>query len=166
MWILLALRCKEVALADISLRVLQRSSIGLLLVLRTLRCSTQQRSVKQYFRPEIASALAKDNVAVLEPFFKKLQENTTQGSILGRGRWVHGATTSLEYFKIFQAYSLADVARDIQCPTFVAEAENDRRRGGGKDLFNALQRQKEFVLFTASEGAGEHCEAGGREVFF
>jgi len=22
------------------------------------------------------------------------------------------------------------------------------------------------VLFTASEGAGEHCEAGGREIFF
>ena len=69
-------------------------------------------------------------------------------------------------FKMFQAYSLADVAKDIQCPTFVAEAENDRRRGGAKDLFNALQRQKEYLLFTASEGAGEHCEAGARELFF
>jgi len=48
----------------------------------------------------------------------------------------------------------------------VAEAENDRRRGSGKDLYNALQCPKEYVLFTTSEGAGEHCEAGGREVFF
>src|SRR5262245_15748753 len=24
----------------------------------------------------------------------------------------------------------------------------------------------EYVLFTGSEGAGEHCEAGAREVFF
>jgi hypothetical protein len=39
-------------------------------------------------------------------------------------------------------------------------------RGGGKDLYNALQCPKEYVLFKASEGAGEHCEAGGREVFF
>ena len=118
------------------------------------------------FPPEIASALASNDVAVLEPFFNKLQENTTQRFILGRGMWVHGATTPWEYFKMFQAYSLADVAENIQCPTFVAEAENDRRRGGGKDLYNALRCPKEYVLFTTSEGAGEHCEAGAREVFF
>jgi pimeloyl-ACP methyl ester carboxylesterase len=118
------------------------------------------------FPPDIVSALARNNVAVLEPFFNKLQEDTTQRFILGRGMWVHGATTPWEYFKMFQAYSLADVARNIQCPTFVDEAENDRRRGGGKDLYDALQCPKEYVLFAASEGAGEHCEAGAREVFF
>ena len=56
------------------------------------------------FPPEIASALASNDVAVLEPFFNKLQENTTQRFILGRGMWVHGATTPWEYFKMFQAY--------------------------------------------------------------
>jgi dipeptidyl aminopeptidase/acylaminoacyl peptidase len=121
---------------------------------------------KKMFPPEIASALAKNDVAVLKPFFDKMQEDTTQRFILGRGMWVHGAATPWEYFKMFQAYSLADVAKNIQCPTFVAEAENDRRRGGGRDLYNALQCPKEYVLFTASEGAGEHCEAGGRQVFF
>ena len=118
------------------------------------------------FPPDIANALARNDVAVLEPFFNKLQENTTQRFILGRGMWVHGAATPWEYFKLFQAYSLADVARNIQCPTFVDEAENDRRRGGGKDLYNALKCPKEYVLFAAGEGAGEHCEAGAREVFF
>jgi pimeloyl-ACP methyl ester carboxylesterase len=121
---------------------------------------------KKMFPPDIASALANDDVAVLKPFFKKLQENTTQRFILGRGMWVHGATTPWEYFKMFQAYSLAGIAQNIQCPTFVAEAENDRRRGGGKDLYNALRSPKQYVLFAANEGAGEHCEAGGREVFF
>ena len=118
------------------------------------------------FPQNIATALAKNDVTVLEPFFKKLQENTTQRFIIGRGMWVHGAATPWEYFQMFQAYSLADVAKNIQCPTFVDEAENDRRRGGGKDLYNALQCPKEYVLFAASEGAGEHCEAGAREVFF
>ncbi|MGB9476063.1 MAG: alpha/beta fold hydrolase [Candidatus Udaeobacter sp.] len=121
---------------------------------------------KKTFPPDIVSALARNDVAVLEPFFNKLQDDTTQRFILGRGMWVHGATTPWEYFKMFQAYSLADVARNIQCPTFVDEAENDRRRGGGKDLYDALQCSKEYVLFAASEGAGEHCEAGAREVFF
>ena len=118
------------------------------------------------FPADIANALTKNDVAVLEPFFNKLQENTTQRFILGRGMWVHGAATPWEYFKMFQAYSLADIAKNIQCPTFVDEAENDRRRGGGKELYNALQCPKEYVLFRASEGAGEHCEAGAREVFF
>jgi pimeloyl-ACP methyl ester carboxylesterase len=118
------------------------------------------------FPPAIASALAKNDVAVLESFFNKLQENTTQRFIIGRGMWVHGAATPWEYFKMFQAYSLADVARNIQCPTFVDEAENDRRRGGGRDLYSALECPKEYVLFAAREGAGEHCEAGAREVFF
>ncbi len=118
------------------------------------------------FPSEIANALAKDDVAVLGAFFNKVQENTTERFILGRGMWVHGAATPWEYFKMFQTYSLADVAQKIRCPTFVAEAENDRRRGGGTDLYNALQCPKQYVLFTSSEGAGEHCEAGGREIFF
>ena len=106
MWIQLGLRYTAVALADISRRARQRSSIGLLLVSRTLHCLTRQRSVNKMFPPEIANALAKNDVAVLEPFFNKLQENTTQRFILGRGMWVHGATTPWEYFKMFQAYSL------------------------------------------------------------
>ena len=48
------------------------------------------------FPPDIASALAKNDVAVLEPFFDKLQENTTQRFMLGRGMWVHGAATPWE----------------------------------------------------------------------
>jgi pimeloyl-ACP methyl ester carboxylesterase len=121
---------------------------------------------KKMFPPEIANALAKNNVSVLGPFFDKLQENTTQRFIVGRGMWVHGAATPWDYFKMFREYSLADVAKKIRCPTFVAEAEDDRRRGGGTDLYNALQCPKKYVFFTISEGAGEHCEAGGREVFF
>ncbi|MFL6552191.1 MAG: alpha/beta hydrolase family protein [Chthoniobacterales bacterium] len=54
------------------------------------------------FPPEIASALAKDDVAILELFFNKLQENSTQRFILGRGMWVHGATTPWGYLKMFQ----------------------------------------------------------------
>jgi pimeloyl-ACP methyl ester carboxylesterase len=118
------------------------------------------------FPPEIVSALEKNDVAVLKPFFNKLEQDVTQRFIFGRGMWVHGVKTPWEYVKAFQAYSLTDVAGNILCPTFVDEAENDRRRGGGKDLYNALKCPKEYVLFSASEGAGEHCEAGAREVFF
>jgi acetyl esterase/lipase len=122
--------------------------------------------ITRMFPPEITSALARNDVAVLEPFFSKMQEDPTQRFIFERGMWVHGATTPWEYFKMFQAYSLVSVARNIECPTFVDEAENDRRRGGGRDLYDALRCPREYVLFAESEGAGEHCEAGARQVFF
>ena len=32
-------------------------------------------------------------------------------------------------------------------------------------LFDALTCEKEFVSFTAAEGAGAHCESGARAVF-
>ena len=54
------------------------------------------------FPQNIASALEKNDVAVLEPFFNKLQENTTLRLMLGRGMWVHGATTPWGYLKMFQ----------------------------------------------------------------
>src|ERR1044072_8957235 len=87
--------------------------------------------ISRMFAPEITSALARNDVAVLEPFFNKVQEDATQRFILGRGMWVHGATTPWEYFKMFQAYSLADVAGNIQCPTFIAEAVEEWRGGRG-----------------------------------
>lgn len=40
---------------------------------------------EKMFPPDITNALAKDDVAVLEPFFNKLQENTAQRFVLGRG---------------------------------------------------------------------------------
>src|SRR5207248_2947133 len=43
------------------------------------------------FPPEISGALARNDIAVLEPFFNKVQEDTTQRFILERGMWVHGA---------------------------------------------------------------------------
>jgi hypothetical protein len=47
----------------------------------------------------------------------------------------------------------------------LTEAENDRRRGGGKQLYEALTCPKEYILFTAAEGAGEPCEAGANSLF-
>jgi hypothetical protein len=110
--------------------------------------------------------LAKNDVAVLEPFFNKLQENTTQRFILGRGMWVHGATTPWEYFKMFQAYSLAERSEKYSVSNICGEAENDRRRGGGKDLYNALQCPKEYVLFTRVKALASTARRARARYFF
>jgi hypothetical protein len=66
---------------------------------------------------------------------------------------------------MFQAYSLADVAKIFGVPHLWLRPKTI---GGAaeQDLYNALKCPKEYVLFTASERAGEHCETGGREISF
>lgn len=54
---------------------------------------------------------------------------------------------------------------NIQCPTFLSEAEDDPRRGSGPVLFQQLTCPKEYVLFRSADGAGDHCEAGAGLLF-
>ena len=53
----------------------------------------------------------------------------------------------------------------ITCPTLVCSAEKDEIGVTARKLFDALTCEKEFVTFTAAEGAGTHCESGARAVF-
>lgn len=63
------------------------------------------------------------------------------------------------------AYTLRGRAERIACPTLVCSAENDEIGVTARRLFDALTCRKEFVAFTAAEGAGAHCESGARAVF-
>jgi len=56
-------------------------------------------------------------------------------------------------------------AQKISCPTLVCTAENDDIAAYAKVLFDALRCEKQFVAFTNTEGAGEHCEDGNRSLF-
>jgi hypothetical protein len=42
---------------------------------------------------------------------------------------------------------------------------NDEIGATARKLFDTLSCRKEFMTFTAAEGAGAHCESGAREVF-
>ena len=51
------------------------------------------------------------------------------------------------------------------CTVFVCNAEGDDISQSAPGLAEALTGEKEFVTFTASEGAGDHCEAGARTLY-
>ena len=58
-------------------------------------------------------------------------------------------------------YTMEGVAQNITCPTLIVDSENERSfRGQSRRLYDALTCPKEFMLFTADEGAGEHCQMG------
>lgn len=101
-----------------------------------------------------------DNVVLLKPIFDLVMHNPGMRFSLERGMWVHGVNHPWEYITALAPYTLVGFGPKIQCPTFLSEAEDDDRRGGGKILYQELDCPKNYVLFKAADGAGEHCEAG------
>ena len=80
---------------------------------------------------------------------------------------VHGASTVQEFCRMVLDYTNAGRAGSIRCPTLVCDNETDPISSGqGQRLYEALHCPKEFVRFTAAEGAEGHCEGMGAIVFY
>jgi hypothetical protein len=83
--------------------------------------------------------------------------NTRWG--ISHGMWVFAAKDPLDFIQRNKDYTLKDVAGNIRCPTLVLEAEMDEDfPGGPKKVYDALKCPKKYVLFTAEEGAEDHCQ--------
>jgi pimeloyl-ACP methyl ester carboxylesterase len=103
--------------------------------------------------------------AVLRRILAVLERKPTAGWALRRGQLVHGAADPIRYLLALRDYSLKDRAGEITCPVFVCNAEGDDISASAPQLAEALTGDKEFVTFTAAEGAGDHCEAGARTLY-
>lgn len=80
---------------------------------------------------------------------------------------VHGASTAQEYVRMMLDYTNAAHAQSIRCPTLVCDNETDTiSTEQGQRLYDALRCPKEFVRFTAAEGAEGHCEGMAAVVFY
>jgi pimeloyl-ACP methyl ester carboxylesterase len=104
-------------------------------------------------------------LTLLDAILRRRLGHPTAGWGLRRCLWVHGVKTPLDYLKLTSAYSVAERARDIRCPTLVCQAEGDEIGITARPLYDALTCEKDFVTFTAAEGAGAHCETGARSLF-
>ncbi len=71
----------------------------------------------------------------------------------------------IDYLLALRDYSLKDRAGQITCPTFVCSAEGDDISASASQLADALNCAKQYVRFTAAEGAGDHCESGARALY-
>ncbi|HET7094512.1 MAG TPA: hypothetical protein VFI22_13560, partial [Thermomicrobiales bacterium] len=86
-------------------------------------------------------------------------------SLIQRGFWVNGVDSVFALFADLSRYELSPVAKNIACPTFISQAEDDPLAAFAPQLYAAITQPKVLVPFTAAEGAGMHCEAMARTLY-
>lgn len=122
-------------------------------------------SAKKMIPKPIMDLIEARNELLLKPIFDMMMHSPGVRFSMDRGMWVHGVPTPWDYILEMKNYSLVGLGSKIQCPTFLSEAEDDSRRGGGPILYQELTCPKKYVLFKAADGAGDHCEAGAGLLF-
>lgn len=84
---------------------------------------------------------------------------------LVHGMYTFGVETPAEYFDKMSYMTLEGKVQDISCPTLVIDSENDTTfPGQPMKLYENLTCRKDFLMFTAAEGADLHCQAGAAPI--
>jgi len=104
-------------------------------------------------------------LSLLDSVIRRRLRHTTAGWGLRRCMWVHGVDSPLAYMRLTREYSLEGCVAQIRCPTLVCSAENDEIGVTAQKLYDDLTCPKARLTFTATEGAGAHCEIGARSLF-
>ena len=81
--------------------------------------------------------------------------------------WAFGAKDLDQAVEMAKAFSLAGVAGRIECPLLVVHGENDRivPLESARKLHEAAgSKRKHLKIFTAAEGAAEHCQVDNRPL--
>jgi len=77
------------------------------------------------------------------------------------GIFTFRAASPADYFLKALDYTLAGIAEKITCPTLVIDSAGDPwYPGQARQLYDTLTCDKTFQLFTAAEGAEDHCQVG------
>jgi len=114
------------------------------------------------FPKSLLTAIDNGNSEFVNTFLNNLSESNPNIRFnMEHGMWTNGANTPFELVQGAKSYSIKNVAQNIKCPTLVLEAEQDDSfPGQPKKVFEALTCPKKHILFTAEEGAEEHCQCG------
>jgi len=104
-------------------------------------------------------------VMLLRAVIGPMARRPTAGWALRRGMLTHGTASAWDYFVDAARYEQEDVIGSISCPTLVCDAENDDISANSKAFFDLLRCEKDYLHFTADEGAAEHCVSANRALF-
>jgi hypothetical protein len=102
---------------------------------------------------------------LMKLILRRRMRHPTAGWGIRRALWLHGLDDPLAYIRLTMDYTIEGRVDRIRCPMLICSAERDDIGVTARRLYDALTCEKAFIAFKASEGAGEHCEAGARSLF-
>lgn len=80
---------------------------------------------------------------------------------MGNGMYTFKASTPVDYLIKYSEMTMEGRAEMIKCPSLIIDSENDMSfPGQPQKLYDALQCEKEMIIFKADDSAGEHCQVG------
>jgi pimeloyl-ACP methyl ester carboxylesterase len=114
------------------------------------------------FPKSLLTAIEDGNTEVVNTVLDILSESDPNIRFnMKHGMWTTGVNTPFKLIQKSKNYTIKNIAQNIKCPTLVLDAEKDDSfPGQPKKVFEALTCPKKYILFTAEEGAEEHCQCG------
>jgi pimeloyl-ACP methyl ester carboxylesterase len=100
--------------------------------------------------------------AEIDAFIRNgMKTNPSLRWVIHQGMYTFQARSPSEWLKMTRPYTLKGIAQNITCKMLIVNSENDiSMKGQAKRLYDALHTQKDLMIFTTEEGAGEHCQVG------
>lgn len=96
-----------------------------------------------------------------EEIGEAMQESTALMWFMDNGMFTFAADSPSEFLLKYSEMTIEGHADKITCPTLVIDSQSDDGfPGQPEELYASLTCPKEFMIFTAEEGAGEHCQMG------
>jgi alpha-beta hydrolase superfamily lysophospholipase len=115
--------------------------------------------------PEAASDLGKLEQPLLDQLDAIVRaDRELRWKVVQRGFWVHGVDNLRDYLAAAEQFTMHAHTGLIRCPTLLTMPENDPIAAATPSFFEALRCRKTLLCFSASEGAGEHCEMKNRSL--
>jgi pimeloyl-ACP methyl ester carboxylesterase len=106
------------------------------------------------------------NARIVDPILRVvMQVDVAKRWALTNGTWTGGFDSPAAYFQGNRRYTLEGIAERIQCQTLVCDAQQDHFFHDARRVYDALTCPKEYFLFTAADGAEEHCQFGAMSRF-
>lgn len=120
--------------------------------------------IKKLF-PDIVELIQENATSQMNQYLVQAFSNPMFAAKMKAKMWVHNVDSPAELIKQWANYNLEGISTKITCPTLVLDSENEAfSKGQAKILYDSLTCPKDYHLFTAKDGAGEHCEAGASSL--
>jgi dienelactone hydrolase len=107
----------------------------------------------------------KDDPAA-DAVFDGLLQDPRKKEFYGARMAAHGASTMRAWLRQLGAYTLEGRAQLIRCPTLIVANDADSTANTARQLYEALECPKQFLLFQDAQGAGGHCQGLGQLQFY